>query len=77
MMEGSWIESDRASTKDGYDSSSNSNSSSISSISSSSSDGDYKMPMEGGDLEADADSCRESGLTSNNQLQNNVPKMVT
>lgn len=62
----------------GYNSSSNSNSSSIGSISSSSSDSDRRMTMEGGDLEADADSlsCRQSGLSSNDHLENDGPKLV-
>lgn len=62
----------------GYNSSSNSNSSSISSISSSSSDSDYKMNSGANDLEADADSltCRQSGLSSNDQLENDFPRLV-
>lgn len=74
-MEGSWIESNGVRTQHVYNSSSNSNSSSISSISSSSSD---KMTIDDGDLEADADSlsCRQSGLSSNDQLENDGPKLV-
>ncbi|KAK2641530.1 hypothetical protein Ddye_023293 [Dipteronia dyeriana] len=74
-MEGLWIENNRIHTQRGYDSSSNSNSSSISSISGSSSDSDYKMTT--GDLEADADSlaCRQSGLSSNDQLESDGHKL--
>ncbi|KAL5834084.1 hypothetical protein ACOSQ3_017758 [Xanthoceras sorbifolium] len=74
-MEGSWMESNRGHTQRGYDSSSNSNSSSISSISGSSSDSDYKITT--GDLEADADSqtCRQSGLSSNDQLESDGHKL--
>lgn len=75
-MEG-WTEINKR-TQHGYNSSSNSNSSSISSISSSSSDSDYKMSTGVSELEADADSlnCRQSGLSSNDQLENDVPKLV-
>lgn len=75
-MEGSWTESNKLHTQHGYDSSSNSNSSSISSISGSSSDSDYKMMNS--ELEADADSltCRQSGLSSNEQLGSDVHKSV-
>lgn len=75
-MEG-WTETNKHS-QHGYNSSSNSNSSSISSISSSSSDSDYKMTTGVSELEADADSlnCRQSGLSSNNQLENDCPKLV-
>lgn len=75
-MEG-WTETNKRS-QHGYNSSSNSNSSSISSISSSSSDSDYKMTMGVSELEADADSlnCRQSGLSSNDQLENDCPKLV-
>ncbi|XP_015878817.2 mediator of RNA polymerase II transcription subunit 13 isoform X3 [Ziziphus jujuba] len=74
-MEG-WTEINKR-TQHGYNSSSNSNSSSISSISSSSSDSDYKMSTGVSELEADADSlnCRQSGLSSNDQLENDVPKL--
>ncbi|KAF2310543.1 hypothetical protein GH714_014053 [Hevea brasiliensis] len=74
-MEGSWIESNGIRIQRGYNSSSNSNSSSIGSISSSSSDSDRRMTTEAGDLEADADSlsCRQSGLSSNDQLENDGP----
>ncbi|XP_012067059.1 mediator of RNA polymerase II transcription subunit 13 isoform X2 [Jatropha curcas] len=70
-MEGSRIESNGTRIQHGYNSSSNSNSSSIGSISSSSSDSDQKMTTETGDLDADADSlsCRQSGLSSNDQLE--------
>ncbi|XP_065878471.1 mediator of RNA polymerase II transcription subunit 13 isoform X2 [Euphorbia lathyris] len=76
-MEGSWIESNGMRIQHRYNSSSNSNSSSIGSISSSSSDSDNKMTTETGDLEADADSlsCRQSGLSSNDQLENDGPKL--
>ncbi|GAV80055.1 LOW QUALITY PROTEIN: Med13_C domain-containing protein, partial [Cephalotus follicularis] len=76
-MKGSWIETNGIRTQRGYNSSSNSNSSSISSISSSSSDSDYKMTGESGDLEADADSltCKQSGLSSNDQLENDGLKL--
>ncbi|XP_021656630.2 mediator of RNA polymerase II transcription subunit 13 isoform X1 [Hevea brasiliensis] len=76
-MEGSWIESNGIRIQRGYNSSSNSNSSSIGSISSSSSDSDRRMTTEAGDLEADADSlsCRQSGLSSNDQLENDGPKL--
>lgn len=61
----------------GYDSSSNSNSSSISSLSASSSDSDLKTagPSE---LEADADSltCRQSVVSSGDQLESDGPKLV-
>lgn len=75
-MEG-WTETNKHS-QHGYNSSSNSNSSSISTISSSSSDSDYKMTTGVSELEADADSlnCRQSGLSSNNQLENDCPKLV-
>ncbi|KAG9454603.1 hypothetical protein H6P81_007507 [Aristolochia fimbriata] len=55
-----------------YKSSSNSNSSSISSISSTSSDSDFGPNVGAGDLETDADSLasRRSGLSTNNQLEN-------
>lgn len=70
-----WTESNRINSQR---SSSNSNSSSISSVSSTSSDSDYHMTSEAGDLEADADSltCRQSGLTSNNQLENEDHKQM-
>lgn len=61
----------------GYNSSSNSNSSSISSISSSSSESDYKMNTGTNELEADADSltCGQSGLSSNDKLDNDFPRL--
>ena len=76
FLEGSWIESNLVHMQHGYNSSSNSNSSSISSISSGSSDSDYKMTT--GELEADADSlsCRQSGLSSNDQMENDGLKLV-
>ncbi|XP_059630499.1 mediator of RNA polymerase II transcription subunit 13 isoform X2 [Cornus florida] len=76
FVDGSWIESNEIRVQNDNHSSSNSNSSSISSISSTSSDSDYKMTTGGGDLEADVDSldCRHSGLSSNDQLQNDGPK---
>ncbi|KAJ6961182.1 mediator of RNA polymerase II transcription subunit 13-like [Populus alba x Populus x berolinensis] len=75
FLEGSWIESNGVRMQHGYNSSSNSNSSSISSISSGSSDTDYKMTT--GELEADADSlsCRQSGLSSNDQMENDGLKL--
>ncbi|KAJ0020388.1 hypothetical protein Pint_31438 [Pistacia integerrima] len=75
-MEGSWVETNGMHTR-GYNSSSNSNNSSFNSVSGSSSDSDYKMTIGTGDLEADADSltCRQSGLSSSNQLQNDGPKL--
>lgn len=77
-LEGSWIETNGILAQRGYNSSSNSNNSSISSISGSSSDSDYQMNARTGDLEADADSltCRQSGLSSNDQLENEGPKLV-
>lgn len=78
FMEGSWNEINGMHTKNGCNSSSNSNNSSISSISSSSSDSDHKMTTGASELEGDADSltCRQSGLTSNDQLENDCPKLV-
>lgn len=72
----SWTESNGIHSQH---SSSNSNSSSISSVSSTSSDSDYHMTPEAGDLEADADSltCRQSGLSSNNQLEIDDHKQVS
>ncbi|KAI9398736.1 hypothetical protein POPTR_003G220800v4 [Populus trichocarpa] len=69
FLEGSWIESNGLRMQHSYNSSSNSNSSSISSIISGSSDSDYKMTT--GELEADGDSlsCRQSGLSSNDQME--------
>ncbi|XP_010534871.1 PREDICTED: mediator of RNA polymerase II transcription subunit 13-like [Tarenaya hassleriana] len=63
--------------QNGYNSSGSSNSSSISSTSSASSGSDGKMASRTGDLEADADSlsCRQSGLSSNDQLEYDRPKM--
>ncbi|CAN1215765.1 Mediator of RNA polymerase II transcription subunit 13 [Linum perenne] len=75
--DGSWLDSGGALVHHGYNSSSNSNNSSISLISSSSSDSDYNMATDGEDLDADADSlsCRRSGLSSNDQLENDRRKM--
>ncbi|KAK6925771.1 MID domain of medPIWI [Dillenia turbinata] len=75
-LDGSVIEPNGLCTQHAYNSSSNSNSSSIGSISSSSSDSDYNMITGAGDFEADADSvtCRQSGLSSNDQLDNHGPK---
>lgn len=58
-------------------SSSNSNSSSISSISSTSSESDNDI-LGANDLEADADSltCKQSGLASTDQFENDGHKMV-
>ncbi|KAE9587864.1 putative mediator complex, subunit Med13 [Lupinus albus] len=71
-----WTEINGTRTQNSYDSSSNSNSSSISSLSASSSDSDYKTtgPSE---LEADADSltCRQSVLSSGDQLQSDGLKL--
>ncbi|XP_023529870.1 mediator of RNA polymerase II transcription subunit 13 [Cucurbita pepo subsp. pepo] len=74
-MEGLWTETDKIRSQHGYDSSSNSNSSSIGSISSSSSDSDCKTGAS--ELEADADSlsCRQSGLSSNDQSANSGRKL--
>ncbi|XP_057963111.1 mediator of RNA polymerase II transcription subunit 13 [Malania oleifera] len=76
-LDGSCIETNGKHAPHGYNSSSNSNSSSISSITSSSSDSDCKMTSGTGDLEADADSltCRQSGLSSNDQLENDCLKL--
>jgi mediator of RNA polymerase II transcription subunit 13 len=78
FVEGSWTEINGIHTKHGYNSSSNSNTSSIGSISSSSSDSDHKMSTGARELEADADSltCRQSGLSSNDQLENDCTKSV-
>ena len=78
-LDESWIESDGTRTQHSYNSSSNSNDSSISSITSSSSDSDVKITIGAGDPEADADSltCRQSGLSSNDQLENDCLKLVT
>ncbi|KAF3953058.1 hypothetical protein CMV_021455 [Castanea mollissima] len=77
FMEGSTAEINGIHTKHGYNSSSNSNTSSIGSISSSSSDSDHKMTAGARELEADADSltCRQSGLSSNDQSENDCTKM--
>ncbi|KAL0558622.1 hypothetical protein IC582_003199 [Cucumis melo] len=74
-MEGLWTETDKIRSQHGYDSSSNSNSSSIGSISSSSNDSDCKTGAS--ELEADADSlsCRQSGLSSNDQSANSSRKL--
>ncbi|KAL5563620.1 hypothetical protein UlMin_033367 [Ulmus minor] len=76
-MEG-WTETNSKRSQYGYKSSSNSNSSSISSISSSSSDSEYNMTTGASELEADADSltCRQSGLSTNDQLANDFPKLI-
>lgn len=75
--DGSRLESNGFRSQHGYHSSSNSNNSSISSISGSSSDSDYKTSG-AGDLDADADSltCRQSGLSSVDQLHNDSLKLV-
>ncbi|KAK7331485.1 hypothetical protein VNO77_25710 [Canavalia gladiata] len=71
-----WSEINGTRTQNSYDSSSNSNSSSISTLSASSSDSDYKTtgPSE---LEADADSltCRQSMVSSGDQLESDGPKL--
>lgn len=74
-----WNETDGIRTQRWYNSSSNSNSSSISSISSSSSDSDYMMATGASELEADADSltCRQSGLSFNDRLGNDISKSVS
>ncbi|KAJ8760013.1 hypothetical protein K2173_010869 [Erythroxylum novogranatense] len=72
-MEGSWMDSNGMRTQ--HDNSSgNSNTSSISSISSSSSD---RMTTEAGDLDADADSllCRQSGLSTSDQVEKESTKL--
>lgn len=76
-LDESWIDSNGTRTQHSYNSSSNSNDSSISSITSSSSDSDVKMTTGAGDPEADADSltCRQSGLSSNDQLENDCHKL--
>ncbi|EOY08936.1 RNA polymerase II transcription mediators isoform 1 [Theobroma cacao] len=72
-MERSWVEFSGIHTQHCYNSSSNSNNSSISSISSSSSD---SVTTGARDLEADADSsCRQSGLSSNDQMEIDCLKM--
>ncbi|OVA06369.1 Mediator complex [Macleaya cordata] len=78
-VDGSRTESNGIYSQQSYDSSSDSNSSSISSISSTSSDSDYRMTSTVGDLEADADSltCRQSGLSSNDQFENDGYKQVS
>ncbi|KAJ8562552.1 hypothetical protein K7X08_031004 [Anisodus acutangulus] len=70
-LDGSWLDANVTRSNRCYNSSGNSNSSSVSSISTSSSDSDYKTSGTG-DLEADADSlmCRQSGLSSLDQPQN-------
>ncbi|XP_050278302.1 mediator of RNA polymerase II transcription subunit 13 isoform X3 [Quercus robur] len=77
FMEGSTAEINGIHTRHGYNSSSNSNTSSIGSISSSSSESDHKMTAGARELEADADSltCRQSGLSSNDQSENDCTKM--
>ncbi|XP_018684609.1 mediator of RNA polymerase II transcription subunit 13 isoform X1 [Musa acuminata AAA Group] len=62
-----------------YNSSSNSISSSISSISRTSSESEHATAVGAGDLEADADSltCRQSGLSSNDQFENDGPRKVS
>lgn len=78
FMEGSLTEISGIHTKHGYNSSSNSNSSSISTISSSSSDSDHKITTGASELEGDADSlaCGQSGLSSNDQQENDSNKLV-
>lgn len=73
-----WFESNGIHKRHSYNSSSNSNSSSIGSISSSSSDSDTGLTTGAGELEADADSvaCRQSGLSTNDQFENDGRKMV-
>lgn len=73
-----WFESNGIPKRHSYNSSSNSNSSSIGSISSSSSDSDTGVTTGAGELEADADSvtCRQSGLSTNDQFENDGRKMV-
>ncbi|GMI88711.1 Mediator of RNA polymerase II transcription subunit 13, GRAND CENTRAL, MACCHI-BOU 2 [Hibiscus trionum] len=67
FLEKSWVEFSGILTQHCYNSSSNSNNSSISSISSSSSE---SVTTGARDLEADADSsCRQSGLSSNDQME--------
>ncbi|KRH31605.1 hypothetical protein GLYMA_11G256800v4 [Glycine max] len=71
-----WTEINGTRTQNSYDSSSNSNSSSISSLSASSSDSDYKTTRPS-ELEADADSltCRQSMVSSADQLDSDGPKL--
>lgn len=75
-MEGSWFDINGMRTKQSYNSSSNSNNNSLSSISSSSGE---SVTTGAGELEADADSlsCRQSGLSSNDQLENDHSKSGT
>lgn len=74
-----WFDSNGIRRRRSYNSSSNSNSSSISSISSTSSDSDTGMAAGDGELEADADSvsCRQSGLSTNDQFENDGHKTVS
>lgn len=73
ILEKSWAEFSGIHTQHCYNSSSNSNNSSISSLSSSSSD---SVTTGARDLEADADSsCRQSGLSSNDQMETDCLKM--
>ncbi|XP_022742106.1 mediator of RNA polymerase II transcription subunit 13 isoform X2 [Durio zibethinus] len=72
-IENSWVEFSGVHTKHGFNSSSNSNDSSISSVSSSSSE---SVTTGAHDLEADADSsCRQSGLSSNDQMETDCLKL--
>ncbi|KAK8286176.1 hypothetical protein V6Z12_D08G275000 [Gossypium hirsutum] len=73
ILEKSWAEFSGIHTQHCYNSSSNSNNSSISSLSSSSSD---SVTTGARDLEADADSsCRQSGLSSNDQMETDCLKL--
>ncbi|KAJ7964650.1 Mediator of RNA polymerase II transcription subunit 13 [Quillaja saponaria] len=77
FSEGPWAETNGTHPQHGYDSSSNSNSGSISSLSGSSGDSDYKMTSGPSELEADADSltCRQSAVSSGDQLEINGHKL--
>ncbi|KAK9094973.1 hypothetical protein Scep_026442 [Stephania cephalantha] len=77
--DGTWSNGNGIQSQHAYNSSSNSNSSSIASVSSTSSESDCRMASEAGDLEADADSftCRQSGLSSNDQFGNDGQVLVS
>uniref|UniRef100_A0A1D1ZKE6 Mediator of RNA polymerase II transcription subunit 13 n=1 Tax=Anthurium amnicola TaxID=1678845 RepID=A0A1D1ZKE6_9ARAE len=77
-MDDLWFES-AVRSQQKCSSSSNSNSSSLSSTSNTSSESEYAAAVGAQDLEADADSltCRQSGLSTNEQFDNNDRKMVS
>ncbi|XP_010257656.1 PREDICTED: mediator of RNA polymerase II transcription subunit 13 [Nelumbo nucifera] len=78
-LDGQGIDSSGIHTLHSNNSSSNSNSSSNNSISNTSSESDYRNTTRGSDLEADADSltCRQSGLSSSDQLENDGLKLAS